>query len=48
MIEKGVFKELDICMMSHPTPFEIPTPYWLSAMKLDVTFTGKTLKFSLS
>jgi len=42
MIEKGVFDEIDICMMSHPTPYEIPTPKWLSGANRVVTFHGCT------
>ena len=41
MIEKGVFDEVDICMMSHPTPFEIPNPVWLSRSQLTIVFHGK-------
>lgn len=40
MIEKGVFDEVDLAMMSHPTPFEIPVPYWLARVQLTVVFTG--------
>jgi metal-dependent amidase/aminoacylase/carboxypeptidase family protein len=41
MIEAGVFDETDICMMSHPTPMEIPTPIWLARSQLTVTFHGR-------
>ncbi|XP_047136729.1 xaa-Arg dipeptidase isoform X3 [Hydra vulgaris] len=41
MIDKGVFDELEVCMMSHPTPLEIPTPLWLSGMQLTAVFKGK-------
>ncbi|XP_047136719.1 xaa-Arg dipeptidase [Hydra vulgaris] len=41
MIEKGVFDETEICMMSHPTPLEIPAPTWLSRIQLTVVFKGK-------
>ena len=40
MIEKGSFDEVDICLMSHPTPFEIATPIWLSRAQLTCTFHG--------
>lgn len=40
MMEKGVFEEIDICMMSHPTPFEIPNPVWLGGAYLEVNFIG--------
>ncbi|XP_066927455.1 xaa-Arg dipeptidase-like [Clytia hemisphaerica] len=42
MLEKGVFDEADICMMSHPTPVEISTPIWLARIQLDIVFHGKT------
>jgi len=42
MIEKGCFDETDICMMSHPTPLEIPTPVSLAISQLTVTFHGRT------
>jgi len=42
MIEKGVFDEANICMMSHPTPCEIPTPKWLARAQRTVTFHGRT------
>ena len=41
MGEMGLFDEVDICLMSHPTPFEIPNPMWLAAVALDITFLGK-------
>ena len=41
MIEKGVFDETDICMMSHPTPYEIPIPNWLAISELRIVFNGK-------
>jgi len=41
MVEKGVFDEVDICMMSHPTPFEIGSPVWLAASKTKILFKGK-------
>ena len=40
MIKKGVFDEAEICMMSHPTPFEIPAPMWLSRAQLRAVFKG--------
>ena len=40
MIEKGVFDEADICMMSHPAPCEIPDPIWLGAGKHTIVFKG--------
>jgi len=42
MIEMGSFDETDICMMTHPTPYEIPTPIWLARGQLTVTFHGRT------
>ncbi|XP_066927454.1 xaa-Arg dipeptidase-like [Clytia hemisphaerica] len=42
MIEKGVFDEADICMMSHPAPYEIPNPLWLAIDSYRVIFKGKT------
>ena len=41
MIEKGVFDETDFCMMSHPTPVEIPFPYWLARTQLTMVFHGR-------
>jgi len=41
MVEKGVFDEVDICMMSHPAPFEIASPIWLSRSQLALVFNGK-------
>ncbi|XP_057313982.1 xaa-Arg dipeptidase-like [Hydractinia symbiolongicarpus] len=41
MIAKGVFDEPDICMMSHPAPYEIPIPMWLAACDLKISFKGK-------
>jgi len=40
MIEKGVFDEADICLMSHPAPCEIPTPIWLGVGQYTVVFKG--------
>ena len=40
MIEKGVFDELEICMMSHPTHLEYPAPIWLSCKQLRAVFKG--------
>ena len=40
MIEKGVFDELDICLMSHPCPYEIPVPVCNACGQLTVTFHG--------
>jgi len=42
MIEKGVFDEADICMMSHPAPYEIPSPSWLGVAQYRIVFKGKT------
>ena len=41
MIQKKVFDEADVCMMSHPTPFEIPTPFWLAIETVTFVFHGK-------
>ena len=41
MIKKGSFNETDICMMSHPAPFEVPVPYWLAITNLTIVFNGK-------
>ena len=41
MIEEKVFDEADVCMMSHPTPFEIPTPLWLAIETIKFVFHGK-------
>merc|ERR1719378_285065 len=40
--EKGVFDEADICMMSHPAPYEIPRPCWLGVAQYKIVFKGKT------
>jgi len=40
MIENGAFDEVEICMMSHPAPYEIPTPKWLSIGVYNIIFTG--------
>ena len=42
MIEHGSFDNVDICMMAHPTPYEIPTPIWLAAMQFAVIYHGQT------
>ena len=41
MIEKGAFKEIDLAMMVHPTPFNVAMPLALAICQLDVVFTGK-------
>ena len=41
MIEKGVFDEADICMMSHPTPYEIANPIWLGVAQYTIVFKGE-------
>ena len=41
MIEKGVFDEVDICMMSHPTPCEIANPLWLGVAQNTIVFKGE-------
>ena len=43
MIEKGVFDEVDICMMSHPAPYEIPKPLWNAVDSYKVIFKGLIL-----
>ena len=43
MLEKGVFNEADICMMSHPAPYEIPKPSWLGVAQYRIVFKGKIL-----
>ena len=40
MIEKGVFDEVDICMMSHPSPYEIPKPICLAITQYKIVFKG--------
>lgn len=40
MIEHNVFDEVDICMMSHPAPLEIPIPVWLSREQVSFVFHG--------
>lgn len=40
MLREGVFDEVDFCMMSHPTSYEIPVPMWLALSELQVIFKG--------
>ena len=47
MINEGVFDEVDVCMMSHPAPFEIPTPTWLAVAQYTVVFKGMDIVFFL-
>ena len=41
MIEKGVFDECDICMMVHPSKYDIPAPIALSKCEYDIVFHGE-------
>lgn len=41
MIEKGAFDEVDICMMCHPCPAEVPIPRCLALAQLTILFHGK-------
>ncbi|XP_057313984.1 xaa-Arg dipeptidase-like [Hydractinia symbiolongicarpus] len=41
MLQEGVFKDVDFCMISHPTTYEIPVPMWLAVSELQVIFKGK-------
>ena len=41
LIEKGAFKDIDIAVMAHPTPFEVAMPKCLCAAEIAVTFKGK-------
>lgn len=41
MIEQNAFDEADVCMMSHPAPFEIATPIWLARDQVSFVFHGK-------
>ena len=43
MIEKGVFDEADICMMSHPAPYDLPKPSCLGVAQYRIIFKGKIL-----
>ena len=47
MIEKGVFDEVDICMMSHPAPYEIPDPIFLGIATYTIVYKGMLGKFVL-
>ena len=41
MIKKELFKEeVDICMMSHPAPFEIPDPICLGVATYTIVYKG--------
>ena len=39
--KRKVFEEIDVCMMSHPTPFKIPVPPWLASEGVTFVFHGK-------
>ena len=40
MIDAGVFDEVDICLMSHPAPMEMPRPVTNTCVELTITFHG--------
>ena len=40
MLDEGVFDGIDICMMSHPAPFEIPDAMWLGTVGIEFYFEG--------
>ena len=40
MLNEGVFKDLDICMMSHPAIGEIPDAIWLATTAFKFYFEG--------
>ena len=41
LIANGAFKDIDLAMMVHPTPFTITMPTSLAVTQIAVTFTGK-------
>ena len=44
MVEKGSFDEVDICMMSHPSSKENPSPIALAISVLTITFHGNSFR----
>ena len=41
MIEEIFSDEADVCMISYPTPFEIPVPTWLAPEEVTFVFYGE-------
>ena len=41
LIRNGAFKDVDVAMMVHPTPYSAIRPQWNDRTQLEITFTGK-------
>ena len=41
LIQNGVFEDIDVAMMVHPSPHDIIAPSMLALKSLDITYTGK-------
>ena len=41
LIERGAFKDIDLALMAHPTPYEVAMPKFLCINDFEVIFKGK-------
>ena len=41
LIRNGAFKDIDVAMMVHPTPYSAIRPLWNNRSQLEITYTGK-------
>ena len=42
MIDAKVFDELDLCMMVHPSPYEVPDAIILARTTMRIVYTGES------
>ncbi len=46
MVERGAFKEIDVALMAHPAPFDIPNPPMYGVVQAHVVYKGRAVHAS--